>query len=490
MNTRVLISVLSAGLPFVLSPLSANGQAGGLEAWSGESGGKPNPSGDTCGPETAPHGAFIHTSAGYQYGLAVRVTGQVVGWGGASACFPFQTLPVPTPVPPPWASADAIPVSAHGGYDHGIILFSDGTIFGWGGNNAFGQNGNLPPVFPCNCIPLDPGTEWRFRTISTGEYINIGIRLHLNPDGTPGIHDREIVTWGFSPSSPAALEYLGSPLPASTKVKQAVAGGHFVAVLDDHGNITTWGTFQHFVPIPPALPYFGPNYRNTNPTNNPNNCHPYGNPPCVYTPGYTPGIYGAIAAGHLYVIGFVKDANGNLTGEVHAWGAPANGVLNLPESLNFAEISPGYYQGMWIPKTTIPTGVATLGHWDKPIEQGGQYNTGVPFPFPPTTTKAYWGLAEASSAFHHTALVGCYANCDNSTTAPVLDANDLICFNIEFACATGDCASTPQTLEEQIRHCCNCDGSTTAPIFTANDLVCFNFAYAAGCKPGKSAKPY
>jgi len=295
---------------------------------------------------------------------------------------------------------------------------------------------------------------------------------------------REIVTWGISTSDPSSIHYLGSPLPERTKVKQAVAGGHFVAVLDDHGNITTWGVFQHFGT---TAEYWGPNYKNTNQPNTQSGCTP---PNCYYTPGYTPGIYGAIGAGHLYVIGFVKDANGNLTGEVHAWGAPSNGVLSLPESLNFAEISPGYYQGMWIPKTTIPTGVATLGHWDKPIEQGGQYNTGVPFPFPPTTTKAYWGLAEAATAFHHTALVGCYANCDNSTTAPVLDANDLICFNIEFACATGDCASTPQTLEEQIKHFCNCDGSTTAPIFTANDLICFNQAFVAGCKAGKYAKPY
>lgn len=288
MNARVLAIVLPAGLSLVMSPSSAQAQAGGLVAWSGESGGKPNPPGDTCGPETAPHGAFSHTSVGYQFGVAVRVTGQVVGWGGGYACA-FETLPIPTLTPPPWASEDATPVSAHGGYDHALVRFSDGTIFGWG-VNRYGQTGNPPSVTPCDCVPLDPNTQWRFRSISTGEYINIGIRLDLNPDGSPGPHDREIVVWGYSNSDPANRDHLGSPLPPSTKVKQAVAGGHFVAVLDDNGNITTWAAFQHMG----ETAYWGPNYKNTNPLNVQSGCTP---PNCYYTPGYTPGIYGAIAAG-------------------------------------------------------------------------------------------------------------------------------------------------------------------------------------------------
>lgn len=60
----------------------------------------------------------------------------------------------------------------------------------------------------------------------------------------------------------------------------------------------------------------------------------------------------------------------------------------------------------------------------------------------------------------------CYANCDGSTLAPVLNANGFQCFINRFA--SGSAAA-------------NCDGSTVAPVLTANDFQCFIDAYAAGC---------
>jgi hypothetical protein len=64
------------------------------------------------------------------------------------------------------------------------------------------------------------------------------------------------------------------------------------------------------------------------------------------------------------------------------------------------------------------------------------------------------------------ALGWCYANCDCSTVAPVLNANDFQCFLNQFA--AGDTAA-------------NCDGSTVPPVLNANDFQCFLNAYAAGC---------
>jgi len=61
---------------------------------------------------------------------------------------------------------------------------------------------------------------------------------------------------------------------------------------------------------------------------------------------------------------------------------------------------------------------------------------------------------------------GCYANCDGSTSIPLLTANDFQCFLNEFA--AGNMYA-------------NCDGSTAAPTLTANDFQCFLNAYAAGC---------
>ena len=60
----------------------------------------------------------------------------------------------------------------------------------------------------------------------------------------------------------------------------------------------------------------------------------------------------------------------------------------------------------------------------------------------------------------------CYPNCDNSTTPPILNINDFICFLNKFA------AQDPYA---------NCDGSTTAPILNILDFMCFLNRFAAGC---------
>jgi hypothetical protein len=60
----------------------------------------------------------------------------------------------------------------------------------------------------------------------------------------------------------------------------------------------------------------------------------------------------------------------------------------------------------------------------------------------------------------------CYANCDNSTAPPILNANDFQCFLNKFA------AQDPTA---------NCDGSTAPPVLNANDFQCFLNKFAAGC---------
>ncbi len=60
----------------------------------------------------------------------------------------------------------------------------------------------------------------------------------------------------------------------------------------------------------------------------------------------------------------------------------------------------------------------------------------------------------------------CYPNCDNSTTAPVLNVLDFGCFLNRFA--SGDTYA-------------NCDGSTTPPVLNVLDFGCFLNRFAAGC---------
>jgi hypothetical protein len=60
----------------------------------------------------------------------------------------------------------------------------------------------------------------------------------------------------------------------------------------------------------------------------------------------------------------------------------------------------------------------------------------------------------------------CYANCDASTTPPVLNVNDFVCFLTMFA------AGEPYA---------NCDGSSTEPRLNVNDFICYLNVFAAGC---------
>jgi hypothetical protein len=60
----------------------------------------------------------------------------------------------------------------------------------------------------------------------------------------------------------------------------------------------------------------------------------------------------------------------------------------------------------------------------------------------------------------------CYANCDNSTAAPVLNVADFTCFLQKYS--SGDAYA-------------NCDGSTQAPVLNVNDFTCFLQKYSAGC---------
>jgi hypothetical protein len=69
----------------------------------------------------------------------------------------------------------------------------------------------------------------------------------------------------------------------------------------------------------------------------------------------------------------------------------------------------------------------------------------------------------------------CYANCDNSTTAPILNVEDFSCFINEFASAQ----ALPH--EQQLTHYANCDQSTTAPVLNVEDFSCFINKFAQGC---------
>ncbi len=65
-----------------------------------------------------------------------------------------------------------------------------------------------------------------------------------------------------------------------------------------------------------------------------------------------------------------------------------------------------------------------------------------------------------------TVATTCYPNCDQSTTAPILNVLDFSCFLNKFA--AGSCYA-------------NCDNSTTPPVLNVLDFGCFLNRFAGGC---------
>lgn len=70
---------------------------------------------------------------------------------------------------------------------------------------------------------------------------------------------------------------------------------------------------------------------------------------------------------------------------------------------------------------------------------------------------------------------GCWANCDGSSIAPMLNIDDFSCYINAFAAAQGLPA------HEQQKHYANCDGSTIPPVLNVDDFTCFINRFAGGC---------
>jgi hypothetical protein len=97
--------------------------------------------------------------------------------------------------------------------------------------------------------------------------------------------------------------------------------------------------------------------------------------------------------------------------------------------------------------------------------QGGPNST---FPLP-TDVRLFAGSTNDVTAWDNLAVapfVSCYANCDASTQAPVLNVQDFTCFLQKYA------SNDPYA---------NCDGSTQAPVLNVQDFTCFLQKYASGC---------
>ncbi|MEX2217549.1 MAG: galactose oxidase-like domain-containing protein [Phycisphaerales bacterium] len=138
------------------------------------------------------------------------------------------------------------------------------------------------------------------------------------------------------------------------------------------------------------------------------------------------------------------------------------------------------------PATTLTSvvlmGVQTHTHWVQggnarhlvlPVQQTGS-NATATLPVNPDVLPLGFYMAFAmvddipsvARIVQVVASPACYANCDQSTTAPVLNVQDFGCFLARYA--AGEAYA-------------NCDNSTTAPVLNVQDFGCFLTRYAGGC---------
>jgi hypothetical protein len=97
---------------------------------------------------------------------------------------------------------------------------------------------------------------------------------------------------------------------------------------------------------------------------------------------------------------------------------------------------------------------------------GGNYEISGVIGQPDAGPKLTGASLDLCSGFLPGAAPMCYANCDGTTTPPILNVSDFTCFLNKYG------AGDPYA---------NCDGSTVPPILNVSDFACFLNKYSAGC---------
>jgi hypothetical protein len=164
-----------------------------------------------------------------------------------------------------------------------------------------------------------------------------------------------------------------------------------------------------------------------------------------------------------------------------ASGAATLGTVHLPSHPIWEGISGiTFVSTSRAATTTVPPSAVRIADWSdgRPLALA---STQMPRRvdlnlFPGGNHASVGAMRVVGNAIRHAGgLTSCYANCDNSTTPPILNVEDFSCFINAFAAAT----LLPPA--QQLTHYANCDSSTTPPVLNVEDFSCFINAFAAGC---------
>jgi hypothetical protein len=148
---------------------------------------------------------------------------------------------------------------------------------------------------------------------------------------------------------------------------------------------------------------------------------------------------------------------------------PSRPVFNVDAAFNPPLVLPaGQYWVDWQLTSTLSSGARTVAVTYPNMGQLPGANARVFFGgvWANATDSLQGWRVEFPFQIRGTGPGACYANCDGSTAAPILNVLDFNCFLNKFS------AGDPYA---------NCDGSTAAPILNVLDFNCFLNKFSAGC---------
>jgi hypothetical protein len=185
--------------------------------------------------------------------------------------------------------------------------------------------------------------------------------------------------------------------------------------------------------------------------------------PCVQPDAETPGAY-FVCGSESGILYRVIAQNGDLVEDdrISHLGSNLTG-LNVTDANSLVYAVNGLLverirnaNGVWVPRTN--------SRWANRAAEGAVAITrSRSNHLPVETGPTFNNLANPTV---YPMMPSCFANCDLSTTAPVLNVADFTCFLQKFA------AGHPYA---------NCDNSTTPPALNVADFTCYLQRYATGC---------
>jgi hypothetical protein len=178
----------------------------------------------------------------------------------------------------------------------------------------------------------------------------------------------------------------------------------------------------------------------------------YSSPNCLGFGGYSPGPGASFSrVGQFRIVPSAPGTSASL--EVFNFDFGAGNSMSLA----------AYLAGQQVAIMTVPVPTGSIQHTHLQVS-ASSFDELRFFGSGPNDQGVLFALVD--EVIVNTGTPDCYANCDASTSPPILNVADFTCFLQKFSLGN---------------NYANCDGSTTAPVLNVADFTCFLQKFAQGC---------